>query len=239
MAHRSYLDSRGEKLITVTQATGLLTETKRLNGWAYKLGRTHERDKVDTNLWRHISDLGKAGTLAHSMIHTLAKGGDPEAAITEKHHEKPVVVKGALKAYSNFKEWVKMINPDVIASEVALKDETIGVGGTIDLIGMIKDQICVIDWKTSKGIYENHLAQVAAYAHLVECGKPADEDYPEEWEDWLGCRVECIHIVTFDRDSGKCAHKFYDRKLWRGEPFHAFLAALQLRTRLNALKGVL
>jgi hypothetical protein len=41
--------------------------------------------------------------------------------------------------------------------------EAFGFGGTADLIAKINDKICLLDFKTSKGITSDHIIQMAAY----------------------------------------------------------------------------
>ena len=57
----------------------------------------------------------------------------------------------------------KKVDFKPLASEVILINEEQRVGGTVDCIGRIGDDLVVIDWKTSKyGPYKEQIIQIAS-----------------------------------------------------------------------------
>ena len=73
----------------------------------------------------------------------------------------------------------ELVSPDVIC---ALEDElgevvTHAYAGTIDAVAIKGDELVVVDWKTSNGLYAEHMLQVAAYAKALQnaTGIPVNE----------------------------------------------------------------
>ena len=73
----------------------------------------------------------------------------------------------------------ELVSPDVIC---ALEDElgevvTHAYAGTIDAVAIKGDELVIVDWKTSNGLYAEHMLQVAAYARALKnaTGMPVNE----------------------------------------------------------------
>lgn len=70
--------------------------------------------------------------------------------------------------------------------EAFLIHETLGYGGTLDLIAELDGEVWLLDWKTGKSVadpkgnvYRDHRLQLAAYEHAEFIAKPADPNrYP-------------------------------------------------------------
>lgn len=60
-------------------------------------------------------------------------------------------------------EWIELFNPIALKVEHVVINRELCYAGTIDLLARIQGQLFLIDFKTSKGVYSEHLAQVAAY----------------------------------------------------------------------------
>ena len=65
--------------------------------------------------------------------------------------------------------------------EAYLIHETLGYGGTLDLIAEIEGEVWLLDWKTGKSVawpdgkvYSDHRLQLAAYANAEFIARPAD-----------------------------------------------------------------
>ncbi len=73
--------------------------------------------------------------------------------------------------------------------EAYLINETLGYGGTLDLIAEIGGEVWLLDWKTGKSVawpsgavYEDHRLQLAAYANaefIARLGDPERHQLPE------------------------------------------------------------
>ena len=65
-------------------------------------------------------------------------------------------------------------------------NESLGYGGTLDLIAELDGEVWLLDWKTGKSVaspagevYRDHRLQLAAYEHAEFIAKPGDpERYP-------------------------------------------------------------
>ncbi len=73
-----------------------------------------------------------------------------------------------------------------LAVEAFLINESLGFGGTLDLVAELDGEVWLLDWKTGKSVaspagevYRDHRLQLAAYAHAEFIAKPGDpERYP-------------------------------------------------------------
>jgi hypothetical protein len=60
-------------------------------------------------------------------------------------------------------EWIELFKPMAIKVEQVVVNRELGYAGTIDLLVKLLDKLFLIDFKTSRAIYPEHFAQVAAY----------------------------------------------------------------------------
>lgn len=72
-----------------------------------------------------------------------------------------------------------------------------GYHGTIDCIGLLgqNKETIILDWKTSKAVYEDYLLQVAGYGLL--------------WKMKTGEPIHSYHLVRFDKEVGDFHHHFW------------------------------
>ena len=90
----------------------------------------------------------------------------------------------------------------------------------MDAEAIIKKKLCVIDFKTSSGIYPEMRFQVAAYQAAAE---------EESGKEYLGNK----YLVRFDKKTGDFdPHEFAEQD----RDFKAFLNCLDLRRRLKELE---
>ena len=153
-----------------------------------------------------------AGTLAHAMVEAHLKGKDPAEAITSDHTKE--VIDKAETSYLAFLEWAEMTNLEVEEQELSLVSEGDQFGGTMDAcVVTINGKRAIADWKTSNGLYPDHLIQVAAYRRLYE------ENFPDK------PITGGLHIFRFSKDTGDFHHHFF-QELEEAE--EAFLLCLRL-----------
>jgi len=67
-----------------------------------------------------------------------------------------------------FMDWAREHNLVPMELEVTVKDDNYKYAGTADYIGMCDGKKVLIDWKTSKALYDNYYLQIAAYWHAYE-----------------------------------------------------------------------
>jgi hypothetical protein len=162
-----------------------------------------------------------AGTFAHAMVEAQIHGEQwtpPETATPEQ-------LKLARLSFDAWKEWITNSRIKFIATEPHLVSEEYRFGGTPDAIGKLKSGICLLDWKTSKGIYAEYLVQLAAYEHLWNLAEPDQ------------AITGGIHACRFDKTTGGFAHHFWPCEALR-PAWEAFLALRRLYDLQREMKAL-
>ena len=123
------------------------------------------------------------GTQMHDIIDGLLKGNQ-EIVVPDQLEP---AVRGFLRWRQAHANW------EHIASEVAVY--TRDFAGTVDALfrDPVTERFIIVDWKTSSGIYDSALMQVAAYCHAL------DSMLLESGRLWMEDTVEGM-IVRFDND---------------------------------------
>jgi hypothetical protein len=114
------------------------------------------------------------------------------------------------KTMSLFGCWVNSHNISPVYLECTVKSDVHMFGGTVDFIGDFDNRRTLIDWKTSKYVFDHYLLQVSAYMWAFE------ESFPDE------PKIEQCKVVTI-RD-GKINSKVLSREKAL-ELFEVFKAA--------------
>ena len=151
---------------TTTIIGGNLGWNKRaLMHWAWNEG-------MEGRNYRETADAAAdAGTIAHAMIEADLKGQDWRDAV-DSRKVTPEAESLALTACEAWQEWRETVQFALLGSEVSLVSEVHQYGGTID-VAAIKRKTAIVDLKTSNGVYQDHLIQLAAYGQLW------DEHHPD------------------------------------------------------------
>lgn len=86
-------------------------------------------------------------------------------------------------AVAGARAWLNEAKVRPLEVEAFLINETLGYGGTCDLIAEIDGEVWLLDWKTSKSVawasgkvYDEMRLQLAAYANAEFIARPADPD---------------------------------------------------------------
>lgn len=160
-----------------------------------------------------LKDLAEIGTLLHLLIECHQRGIDCDTKDFTPNQEKQ-----ALKAFMGYLAWVEKVNFKPLASELLLVNEQWRVGGTVDCIGRMGDDLVVIDWKSSKYLYPEHKIQIAAYVHMYETAQP---------------KANVAHgmILRFSKDDGK-----FHQHIIKRERIDAGIKAFDHLVQLNNLK---
>ena len=88
-----------------------------------------------------------------------------------------------------------MTKPKYEAIELKMVSEKYRVGGTADFIARINGTLVLGDFKTSKGIYPEMTAQLAAYRKMYLELQPK-------------AKIESAMILKLDKNSGAFSHHF-------------------------------
>ena len=187
-----------------------------LKNWLGDIGTERAQQKLE---WE-----GERGTLIHEACAKLIKEG--KINLIEDFPDKK-----DKKVLTGFVNWFADYQPQPLEGYDKTEDKIFppefivaskkGYAGTIDYVCRIKNKPYIIDFKTSKGIYENHKLQVVAYrqAFYENTG--------------IYCKIALLHLTPL----AKLGYSFYDtdRIKIKGKKVTAtdFLAVLNLYKRLN------
>lgn len=168
MAHPTagYHLADGTRIPGTTTIIGRFKESGGLIRWAYGQGMAAQRGEIK-DLYDKRDEAADAGTAAHSMVEAHIKKieYDPQGLSTD-------LLKQAEKAFSAYLSWESMTRLEIVEQETSLVSEKYRFGGTPDAIGLIDGKFCLLDWKTSNGIYQDYLIQLAAYQELWNENRP-------------------------------------------------------------------
>jgi len=92
--------------------------------------------------------------------------------------------------------------------------------GTLDVVGEVDGRLAVVDWKTSKAIYDEMPLQAAAYAQAW--AEMNDERVPDRW------------VIRLDKETGEFEPVTFPRETFRRD-LRGFLAAKALHLTLTAM----
>lgn len=154
------------------------------------------------------------GTIVHrwceeAINFKLGNGDTPEMPDDEN----------AVRAIGGFQKWIAENTIEWVSSEEKLYHREHNYAGTVDAVAYINGELCVVDFKTSTGIWDEYFLQCAAYAEAVSLVH--------------GDAIEAAWILRFDKKTGEFeAAKSKDI----AADFRAFLGAQALHYRLKELK---
>lgn len=157
-----YKDSNNKRVPSVTTILSRFKESGGLLHWANQQGL----DGVTLEEAR--KPAANAGTMAHDMVEAHINGWEMPVLRGDKD-----VIANAKKAFNMYLKWEKQVKIDIQHTEVSLVSDKHRFGGKLDAIGLIDNQLCLVDWKTSNALYADYLLQCAGYCILWE------ENYPD------------------------------------------------------------
>jgi len=163
---------------------------------------------------RQTNSAANIGTIAHNYIEGVIKY---KLKLHDNLPTKPTNEQ-ALNAISAFADFAKEYDIEYHASEPKVYSKLYNYAGTLDIDATINGKRCIVDLKTSNGIYPEMWLQTAAYqqARQEELGI----EYDERWILRIGKdgKFETKVSTEFDKD------------------IKAFVSALTLRERILELK---
>jgi len=226
--NRHIFYKNAKSITSVTAVTGIVDKSRPLIFWAVKLAKEFLINNWDVQ--KKITELEKLALLDEAARqHTIRK--EAAATIGDLIHqwasdhilkEKPEIpddeqVRNGVIA---FLSWVKKSKIKFDSSERVVYSKKYNFAGILDATGKIDGKPVIIDFKSSKGIYNEMRYQLAAYwfADQEESGKKYDRGY----------------IVQFGKESGEFNALEISRQEYQKD-FRAFLGALLVKTREKEL----
>jgi len=207
---QGYKLKNGDKVPGVTTIIGRFKDSGGLLYWAFEQGKAAEQGKI-SNLYDKRDEAATAGTLAHAMVETHIKG-DPLPALPDND-----IGKQARQGFENYLRWQEDNKIKVIKQEMILVSETYKFGGCPDALGKdSRGDLCILDWKTSNGIYPDYLIQIAAYHQLW------GENHPDE------PITGGYHLLRFSKEHADFAHHYWSELNDALEQFKLFRQAYDL-----------
>jgi len=113
---------------------------------------------------RKSTEARDTGTDAHEIIKQIVAS---RMAGRDVDHDIPKD-EGSHSAVKAFLEWEESVKPDYLLSEQAVCCKEWWYAGTLDLAVRVGGMVGLVDVKTSKAIYPEYYAQLAAYQKAVE-----------------------------------------------------------------------
>ena len=141
--------------VTAIIGTNLGWNKASLISWAKNTAKAgNDPDKVR-------DEAASIGTLTHEMVENHIKGLETNLFLSSASD-----IQTATLGYNAFLDWEMKNSPKYLESEVRLSSEELNYGGTIDLVIELDGQIGILDIKTSKNVYPDHIIQLSAYRQL-------------------------------------------------------------------------
>lgn len=210
------------KLKNGTKVSGVTTiinenlawNKQQLMYWAWKEG-SEGRNYRDT-----AQKAADSGTICHYLIECDLKSVKPD--LTQYPKE---AIDKAETGYINFLTWKKERNFEVVATEIHLVSEVHEFGGTPDCIVKINGKKKLFDWKTSRGLYQDMLFQLAAYYELY------NENFPKD------PIIDGTTLLQFNKENMSYKEYFWDR--FPGWVFEDFLNLKKLHDHKKLMKDLI
>lgn len=180
--------------------------------WAWKRGK----DFPDEKLYDKQQEYFDAGTLAHSLAESTLKNELLAPEIIAQYSKE--VQTQAKQTHKNFLHWLKGNKVKVIELEKHMVSEEYKYGGTPDLIATVNKKLAIVDWKSSKAVYDTYWLQLGAYRQLV-------------LED-MGLDVQEVHILRISKDYSGWDHMYRQIQPWMWEGFKACLTLHEIKKGL-------
>jgi len=180
-----YKTKDGKRVPGTTTIIGKFKEAGGLIHWAWNLGM----QGIDYNERR--DKAADAGTLAHALVEGHIRGYSVDMT-----KEPPDIVKKAQEAFDAFLKWSEGSKFKPQETELPLISEVHKFGGCLDAM-FVNGELSLGDWKSSSGIYDDHLLQLAGYGILWE------ENFPDR------PIVGGFHICRFGKTGGEFQHHWW------------------------------
>lgn len=205
--HEYFLDGRGP-ITSVTTILKIVDKSGPLIGWAKRVtAEAALRHAADLPKW--VEDFGGDGAVGMLTKATNVIRDKAANAGSEIHTFAEAIVRGQEVAVpeelqpfvSSFLKWRADFEPEFLAAEEMVYSRH-GYAGTLDAIVRIAGEVWLLDYKTSKGVYEETALQLAAYGAADFIGRPGDPNrYAIPAIDQYGVvhiRPEGAELVPYD-----------------------------------------
>jgi len=185
--HQPYYTKAGKKVPSVTTiiGTNLGWNKNILLGWT----RKKMNEGIDPIRIRDFA--GEVGTVAHGLVEQKLTG-----EIFNIYEYPSEAVTAAQLCYDGFLAFESTNDLETEECEVPIVHEDLLYGGTIDWVGKMNGERCMIDFKTSSNVYVDHYIQLCAYRELYhhKYGEMLDKAYLLHMDKQTGNHT--LHTLT-------------------------------------------
>jgi hypothetical protein len=186
---------KGIKYARVTRINSIIDKPE-LRAWYAKTGATKAKEILKTR--------SGFGSTVHKLIEVTLKG----EKLSDNYDS------FLMDSMAVFGKWLGLHKLETQALEQHLWSETYHYAGTCDFIGLLDGKVYILDWKTSRGIYDEYFLQMAAYV--------------QAFYELTGIKVEGIGILQIRDGEYNFVTKTYDEIMQ--DYFPVFLAAQKIYT---------
>ena len=212
-----YKNKNGSRVPGVTTVIGRFKDSGGLLWWAFEQGKSCERGEINS-LYDKRDEAADAGTLAHNLVEDYINGKNLRNL--DEYEENIRIL--ALQGLENYKQWALNNKIEIYQQEIELVSELYNFGGCIDAVGYdSKGALCIVDWKTSSGVYADYLIQLAAYNQLWF------ENYPDS------PITGGYHLCKFSKENADFSHHYFSELNDAWEQFKLFLSAYEIDKKLK------
>lgn len=155
-SHQIYKTKDGKRVPGVTTILNVRNKGEGLMNWAYNMGL----EKQDKDAY--MRDMAETGTLLHGMVVAFFQGQQVWMDEWTKEQQDR-----ALICFEKFTAWYFEHDVKLVAAELQLVSDMLKLGGTLDLLVMLDGELTLIDLKTSKAIYDEHILQTITYEAIA------------------------------------------------------------------------
>lgn len=211
----------GKRVPGVTTVVGRFKDSGALLWWAFGQGKAAERGEIG-NLYDKRDSAGESGTLAHLMVEAHI---NKEALPSPDEYPKEIWEQ-ASQGYSNYLQWAENNKIIIVDQEMEMVSEKYKFGGCPDAVGYdSQNRLCLLDWKTSNGVYSDYIIQLAAYKNLWE---ENHSDMP---------LTGGFHLCRFSKEHADFSHHYWSELDDAWEQFKLFRQAYDLDKRIKKRTG--
>lgn len=212
---QGYRNKDGKRVPGVTTIIGRFKDSGGLMYWAFEQGKAAERGEI-ASLYDKRDEAANAGTLAHSLVEAHIND-EPLPALPDDE-----IGSQAQQGFQNYIYWAENNRIQILKQEMEMVSEEYQFGGCPDALGIdSRERLCLLDWKTSNGVYPDYLIQIVAYRQLWEENNP---DKPI---------VGGYHLLRFSKEHADFAHHYWSELDEAWEQFKLFRQAYELDKKLK------
>ena len=225
---------KGFRPDSVTGITGIADKSGALMGWAVKMGAEFLEEQLkpgvaldEVQIKELISDMKRqhrikkeraadVGTLVHDWIEQYIKASLGMPGFRKPDFPINEMMKNAVNAFFDWRDQTHLV---FHRSEEKIYSRKYRYAGTLDLEADVEEDLCIVDFKTSNGVWPEYKLQTAGYqqARQEETGKK----YTHRWIIRFGkedAALEALKVDGFAKD------------------IKGFLGAQALASRIKELK---